>query len=703
MSTNTTTNTTDSISLSQNTLTIDQVVSAVQTGDLNIVNDAISTQGISPNARDKEDCSLLHWAAINNRVAIVELLLKLGADVNVIGGVNREIPLQWAVRRGDAAKIVSMLIIHKSELNHRSIYGYDALYLAAMAGHVHLAYLLLNAGANVNTTDNNENQLNSIMHFLIYEITKSTPPSMMATSSTHAATPVSNDNQIDLVRLFLRFGTDLTMKNALGLTPIHILAKHGSFRELDLAFTMCSEAMYTSLFRCWNNGNTKPNSGVGGDPDSLPLYHNPQQLSIAAAIPTESPLKLAWKEKNRTMIKFFLDFYMYAYLPFSLPIMLTAISFASMFPLLDYFGWFHGAVLLGFPACFTADALSQASIIAKNSRSSAGVAVGVILALTYCYFHHIARYHTKNFNTMVMILVGIIFITLWKSMRTPPLHLNHGDCNNNGNNSGNFGNGSLADKIITSEILYSSQNTTQYAGLKFKFCTTCLIDKSLASTHCSKCNLCIIDLDHHCPFVCNCVGRGNRRMFVYFTLFAAIGCLLVAITIFYAEYDHFCILEAHKSYAFFQVQKCMLARHPALLFGSWLGLNCFIWIFSIFWGQVSMVAAETTTYEVIKRHNFGKDCMTLRSLRNLIVFFRTGAYTVSPSEEGEGDGDEASVPLLVAEMREKEKERERADREREKERERSSKMMPSGTSTATPATLSMMRSSKGGADPMQMV
>lgn len=36
------------------------------------------------------------------------------------------------------------------------------------------------------------------------------------------------------------------------------------------------------------------------------------------------------------------------------------------------------------------------------------------------------------------------------------------------------------------------------------------------------CDICVVNLDHHCPFVNNCVGRGNRRVFVLFTLFASV-------------------------------------------------------------------------------------------------------------------------------------------------------------------------------------
>lgn len=52
--------------------------------------------------------------------------------------------------------------------------------------------------------------------------------------------------------------------------------------------------------------------------------------------------------------------------------------------------------------------------------------------------------------------------------------------------------------------------------------------------------MCVVSMDHHCPFVCNCVGRGNRRMFVMFTLAASTGCMAFFLLSLYAQYAHFC-------------------------------------------------------------------------------------------------------------------------------------------------------------------
>ena len=71
------------------------VVKSVQFGDYVSVKSLVESHQVSPQACDADGCSLLHWAAINNRVEIANLLINNGCRVSCPGGVLAESPLHW--------------------------------------------------------------------------------------------------------------------------------------------------------------------------------------------------------------------------------------------------------------------------------------------------------------------------------------------------------------------------------------------------------------------------------------------------------------------------------------------------------------------------------------------------------------------------------------------------------------------------------
>eukprot|EP01038_Epipyxis_sp_PR26KG_P016773 gene16773-22952_t len=80
---------------------------------------------------------------------------------------------------------------------------------------------------------------------------------------------------------------------------------------------------------------------------------------------------------------------------------------------------------------------------------------------------------------------------------------NNNENDNNNNNVSNNPNNNL------------NNNKNNNNNSKFT-CGICNIDRPRTASHCHSCGVCVIELDHHCPWTGKCIGKKTLKTFHYF-------------------------------------------------------------------------------------------------------------------------------------------------------------------------------------------
>eukprot|EP01034_Spumella_vulgaris_P024692 gene24692-31065_t len=165
--------------------------------NLDRINELLSTPEIDiyyhSVARDQNTC--LHWAAKNNHVAVVKLLLAKGANSH-IRNRNKKTPLHQAVEEGHL-EVVNLLIEGGGDVNAVNRWKQTALHEASIRGFTAIVEALLAEHAKVDAVNS-----------------KKETPLHLAASFGHT----------DIVKLLLSAGAHVKLANELLQTPLHIAA-----------------------------------------------------------------------------------------------------------------------------------------------------------------------------------------------------------------------------------------------------------------------------------------------------------------------------------------------------------------------------------------------------------------------------------------------------------------------------------------------
>jgi hypothetical protein len=161
-----------------------------QDKDVNKVKSLLD-RGVSPNAKDANGSTLIHYAVTNNQVEIAKLLIDRGADIHAHYGKDGHTILHLAVLHQDG-EMTKLLLESKANPNVRDNFSYTPLHVSILRKNH--PYISISSYYGLSDISSKKASIKSIEYLIAYRADVNAIGGIVDIHSIH-----STDNLISLV------------------------------------------------------------------------------------------------------------------------------------------------------------------------------------------------------------------------------------------------------------------------------------------------------------------------------------------------------------------------------------------------------------------------------------------------------------------------------------------------------------------------
>ena len=173
------------------------------------------------------DRTPLHWAAENNHRDLIRILIKNKATTSVLDS-NRRTPLHYAAMC-KGAKATTELLNAGADMRCEDISMNSPPFLAAKSGVVASMRAFVDAGFDITTQGY---QGRTVLHRAVgrkwmmgYLLGRTEAKAVVNVKTSNGETPLHLERKSKIVKLLLRYGADIEVKDNLGDTPVHKITR----------------------------------------------------------------------------------------------------------------------------------------------------------------------------------------------------------------------------------------------------------------------------------------------------------------------------------------------------------------------------------------------------------------------------------------------------------------------------------------------